>query len=88
MKRFGVIGVVVKNGDTQLPLKIQELATTFSSIFVGRMGVPDRTSGYNAISFIVKGSNEEISAFTGKLGQLGVAVKSALTSVEVEEWKN
>ena len=48
------------------------------------MGLPDRESGFSAISVVVKGSVEEISALTGKLGKIKkVFVKSALTSVDI-----
>ena len=48
------------------------------------MGVPDKESGISTISVIVKGTNEEVSALTGRLGTLSdVYVKSALTSMEV-----
>ena len=48
------------------------------------MGVPIKEHGVNTISVIVKGSNEDISALSGKLGKLnGVSVKSAITSVEI-----
>lgn len=48
------------------------------------MGLPDRESGFSAISVVVKGSVEEISALTGKLGKIkNVFVKSALTSVDI-----
>jgi putative iron-only hydrogenase system regulator len=82
MKRIGVIGIVVK--DKEKVLEIQTLLSAYSDIIIGRMGVPDRESGINAISVIVKGSVEAISALTGKLGKLeDVNVKSALTSAEI-----
>ena len=50
------------------------------------MGVPDKENNINAISVIVKGSGEAISALSGKLGKLnGVSVKSALTAFEISE---
>lgn len=82
MKRIGVVGIVVE--DRHVVLGVQEVLSSFNHIIIGRMGVPDRESGINAISIIVKGTVEEISALTGKLGRLGVAVKSALTTVDVE----
>lgn len=49
------------------------------------MGVPDKESGISAISVIVKGTNEQISALTGKLGKLNdVYVKSAVTSLDLD----
>ena len=47
---------------------------------MGRMGVPDHERDVYVISVIVRGTNEEISALTGKLGRLkNVKVKSAVT---------
>jgi len=80
MKRIGVLGIVIKDRDCVG--KVQEILSEFSEIIIGRMGVPDHESGYNTISIILKGTIEQISALTGKLGRLGIAVKSAVTSVE------
>lgn len=84
MKRLGIIAIIVKYGSEEAPIEVQKLLSTYSGIIVGRMGIPDKESGYNTISLIVKGSVEEISALSGKLGKLSnVSVKSALTSVEI-----
>ena len=72
--------------DKDTALAIQNLLSAFSDIVIGRMGVPDKESGISAISVIVKGTNEQISALCGKLGKLNeVYVKSAVTSFEIEE---
>ncbi len=84
MNRLGIIAIIVKCTNNCAPLEIQKLLSSYANIIIGRMGVPDRESGYNTISLIVKGSLESISALSGKLGKLeNVAVKSALTSVEI-----
>ena len=84
MKRLGIIAIIVKCGNEEIPLEIQKLLSAYSKIIVGRMGVPDKESGYNTISVIVKGKLEDISALSGKLGKIqNVSVKSALTSVEI-----
>ena len=45
------------------------------------MGVPDPQTGNGVISLIVEGSNDQLGAMTGRLGNLpGVTVKSALVS--------
>ncbi|MCI7530879.1 MAG: TM1266 family iron-only hydrogenase system putative regulator [Eubacteriales bacterium] len=83
MKRIGVIGIVVE--DRIVVSDVQNLLSEFSEIILGRMGIPDRESGISAISLIVKGSVEEISALTGKLGKIrNISVKSALTSVDLK----
>ena len=84
MKRIGVIGIALRR-DKETALAIQNLLSAFSDIVIGRMGVPDKESGVSAISVIVKGTNEQISALCGKLGKLNeVYVKSAVTSFEIE----
>ena len=82
MKRIGVVGIVVK-GDRSLALEMQKVLSDFGDIIVGRMGVP--RDNVSTIALIVEGSQERISALTGRLGQFdGLAVKSALTSFELE----
>lgn len=83
MKRIGVIGIVVEN--RSVVSDVQNLLSEFSEIIFGRMGIPDRESGISAISLIIKGSVEEISALTGKLGKIrNISVKSALTGVDLK----
>lgn len=85
MQRIGVIGIVVKQ-DKATALAIQNLLSEFSFLIIGRMGVPDKETGISTISVIVKGTNEQISALSGKLGKLNeVYVKSAITSFEIGE---
>lgn len=82
-KRLGVVGIVVENRES-VP-EVQSVLSNFADILMGRMGIPDRDSGFSAISVFVKGTLEEISAMTGKLGKIkNISVKSALTSVDVE----
>ncbi len=82
MKRLGVVGIVVEDRD--VASEVQKVLSENSEIILSRMGLPDRESGFSAISVVVKGSVEEISALTGKLGKIkNVFVKSALTSVDI-----
>ena len=84
MKKVGVIGIVLKAGRDRVE-KVQSLLSDYGDIIVGRMGVPDKANGINAIALIVEGENEQLSALTGKLGRLdSVSVKSAVTSVEIK----
>lgn len=77
-----VIGIVIEK-DKAVALKVQELLSAYSHLILGRMGVPNHESEVNVISLIVKGSNEELSALTGKLGRLNnVKVKSAVTDTD------
>jgi putative iron-only hydrogenase system regulator len=86
MKRIGVIGIVITNAQESVANIMQTVLSEYGDIIIGRMGVPIREDNINTISIIVKGSNERISALTGKLGRIdNLKVKSVLTSVEVEE---
>lgn len=77
--KIGVVGIVIEK-DVTVVSKVQELLSSYAHLILGRMGVPNHETGVNVISLIVKGSNEEISALTGKLGRLNnVKVKSAVT---------
>lgn len=83
MKRIGVVGIVVK-GDREAVQALQAILSDFSDIIVGRMGVPLPENNICAISVIVRGENERVSALTGKLGRLNsISVKSALSCVEI-----
>ena len=85
MKRIGVIGIVVQARTSDIAIEVQKLLSEYSDIIIGRMGVPVPENGISAISVIVRGENERISALNGKLGRLdNVNVKSALSSVEIQ----
>ena len=79
-KRIGVVGIVVKNIDNAD--KVNSILHQYSSIIVGRLGVPYREKGICIISIIIDGTSDEVSAITGKLGSIeGINVKSALTKL-------
>ena len=83
MKKLAIVGVIITNR-TIVP-EVQSVLSDFGDIIIGRMGVPDRANGINAIALIVEGDNEQLSALTGKLGRIdSVSVKSAVTSVEIK----
>lgn len=83
MKRIGVIGIVVK-GNREIVPDMQKIFTEFSDIIIGRMGIPK--DGISTIALIVEGSQERVSALTGKLGRLNeLYVKSAMTGFEIIE---
>lgn len=82
--RIGVIGIVVE--DLKKAKKVNNILHEHSEIVVGRMGVPYRERGISVISLIVDGSSDEISAMTGKLGNIDcVSVKSAITKKITED---
>lgn len=77
-KRLGFVGIIIDKGDDNVSL-VNEVLSEYSSIIVGRMGIPYRERGCAVITLVVDTTTDEIGSFTGKLGNIhGVAVKSAL----------
>lgn len=77
-KRIGIIAIVVERRESVS--QVNEALHEFGESIVGRMGLPYRERGVAVISIIIDGTNDEISALTGKLGRIsGVSVKSMLT---------
>jgi putative iron-only hydrogenase system regulator len=77
-KRIGIIGVVVE--DTSCVEQVNAVLHEYADLIVGRMGIPYRERSVSVISLIVDGSNDDISALTGKLGRIsGASVKSMVT---------
>lgn len=78
-KRLGFVGIVIE--ERAMAAKVNEILSAFGGIIRGRLGVPDSQTGNGVISLIVEGSNDQLGAMTGRLGNLsGVTVKSALVS--------
>ena len=83
MKKLAIVGVIITN--RAIVPEVQSVLSDFGDIIIGRMGVPDRANGINAIALIVEGENEQLSALAGKLGRIdSVSVKSAVTAVEIK----
>ena len=81
-RRIGVIGVVITDRQAAAGL-VNRVLSDFSSIIVGRQGVPYRDRGIAVISLIVDGTSDQLGAMTGRLGAIdGVLVKAALTTYE------
>lgn len=77
--RLGFVGVVVEQRSRAE--EVNRILSQFGPIIRGRIGVPDRETGLAVIGLIVEGTNEQVGAMTGRLGNLGgVTVKSALTT--------
>lgn len=76
--RLGIVGIVVE--DREKSAALNAILHQYADIIVGRLGIPYRSRGVSIISLAVDGSNDAISAMTGKIGQLeGVSVKSVIT---------
>lgn len=77
-KRLGIIAILLTMKKSVS--KINALLSEYSSIILGRQGIPIRDQGVHFISIVVNGTNDQISALTGKIGKLeGTEVKSILT---------
>ena len=77
-KRLGFVGVVV-NARDEIG-RVNQTLSEYGRVIRGRIGVPNPEDGTAVIGLIVEGSNEEIGALTGRLGNIpGITVKSALT---------
>jgi len=81
-KRIGIIGIVIE--DLSSVDKVNAILHEYAELIVGRMGLPYKERKVSVISLIVDGSNDDISAITGKLGRIAnISVKSMITkSVE------
>lgn len=81
MERLGVVAIVIE--DRKVAVNVQEILSAFGDIIVARTGIHDRERDESVISLIVKGTVEQISALTGKLGRLeNIQVKSAVTAAK------
>lgn len=82
-KRIGIVGIVVE--DKQNVSELNKILSEHFELILGRMGLPRRDS-VNVIALIIEGSNEDVGALTGKLGNLkGIKVRSTLTNHIVRE---
>lgn len=77
-KKIGIIGIVID--DLSCTENVNAVLHDYAALIVGRIGIPYRERGVSVISLIVDGSNDDISAMTGKLGRInGASVKSMIT---------
>ncbi|RCX13868.1 putative iron-only hydrogenase system regulator [Anaerobacterium chartisolvens] len=77
--RIAVIGIVISNRE-QNAERVNDILSSFGNIIVGRMGIPYRDRNISVISIIVDGTNDDIGALTGRLGNIsGIKAKVALT---------
>ncbi|MDR3086145.1 MAG: iron-only hydrogenase system regulator [Christensenellaceae bacterium] len=78
-KRLGFVGIVVE--DLSSSERVNHIIGDYMRLVRGRMGIPDQENKRGVITLIIEGSNDEIGAFTGKLGALpGVSCKSLLAA--------
>ena len=80
-KRLGFAGIVVEKREETA--KVNQILSEFGHLIKGRIGIPNQEDGTAVIGLIVEGTNEELGAMTGKLGNIpGITVKSALTKAK------
>lgn len=76
-RRIGVVAIIIYKPDAVYH-KLNDILHEYSSIIIGRLGLPYRERNLSIISLIVDGNTDEIGAMTGKIGQLPhVSVKSS-----------
>lgn len=81
--RLGFVGVVVE--ERRRAEDVNRILSAYGEIIRGRIGIPEKDTGLAVIGLIVEGTNEQVGAMSGKLGNLsGVTVKSALTAKKLE----
>ena len=74
-KRIALIGIVLE--DMTATEQLNSVLHGYSRYIIGRMGIPYRERGVNIISVAVDAPMSEISALSGKLGQIkGMSVKT------------
>lgn len=82
--RLGFVGVVIE--ERSRAEDVNRILSQFGEIIRGRIGIPDQETGLAVMGLIVEGTNDQVGAMTGKLGNLsGVTVKSALTAKKIRK---
>ena len=86
MERMGFVGIIIE--DRTSVQSVNEILSLYRQIIRARMGVPDHENDEAVIGLVVKGTNEQLGAMTGRLGNLkGVQVKSALAAPKTAKEK-
>jgi putative iron-only hydrogenase system regulator len=80
-RRLGVVAVILKSPGKSVT-DFNNLLHEFSHLIIGRMGLPYKERNISVVSLIVDGTNDEIGALTGKIGQLpDISVKTVFTRI-------
>lgn len=76
--RIAIIAIVIE--DKSKSHFVNSILHDYADLFVGRMGIPFKEKKLSVVTLIAQGTNDNISALTGKLGRIeGVTVNSMLT---------
>ncbi|AGB40821.1 putative iron-only hydrogenase system regulator [Halobacteroides halobius DSM 5150] len=79
-QRIAVVGVIINNREVAAK-KVNDILSQYGDIIVGRMGIPYQGKDLNIISLIVDGTNDQLGALAGKLGNIkGVKVKTMIAT--------
>lgn len=82
-ERIGFIGIVIE--DLSQAARMNQIISQYQEMVTGRIGVPDHDRNMAVIGLLVRGDNNQVGAFTAKLGNVpGVQVKSAMTKSKKE----
>lgn len=80
--RIGFVGIIVYKRENAYQ-NLNDILHKFSSIIVGRLGLPYRERNFSIISLIIEGTTDEIGALTGQLGQLpDVTIKTGFAKLQ------
>ncbi len=87
MKRIAVISAILENPEENQK-EFNQVVSTYKNLVRGRMGLPfcdkENVEQIAVIALTVVGTNDEINAFTGKLGKIpNATVKVALSKKEI-----
>jgi len=84
MRRLAVICVILDDPDNSQK-EFNDVVSSYKSIVLSRTGMPFE-EGIAAISLMVRGSLDDINAFTGRIGAIqNVQVKTAISKYEFED---
>ena len=73
--RIAVLGILVTDGNAVEA--VNALLHEYGGYVVGRMGLPMRERGVNAITLVLDAPVDAVNALTGKLGRIdGVSAKA------------
>lgn len=76
-KRIATLSIFIEKKENIK--KVNDILTEFSDMIISRMGIPYREKRLSVIVLILDGLNEEMSALSGRIGNLeGVSVKTAM----------
>ena len=80
------LGVEPESRDGKLWSALNDLLHEYSRFIIGRMGVPYKERGISLISVMVDGPSDQISALSGKIGQLsGITSKAVYSKLPDKE---